>query len=246
MLSIIYLVTKNNNLYPECSRSTLQIIMKTISRRNMVKLSLLGSIASALGFSNSFGKVLAIMPTPSETEGPFYPVKDQQDKDADLTQVDGNAGVAQGQHIVISGRITDVDGHPLEEATLDIWQADANGRYRHPLDANPAALDVNFQGRAIIKSDNKGVFRFKTVMPGAYPASKDWIRPPHIHFKISRSGYRPLTTQMYFPDQELNKKDLLFSNKSIAEQSVMIARKIGQQGNLPIYEYNIVLDLLRK
>ncbi|SFD87087.1 protocatechuate 3,4-dioxygenase [Nitrosomonas sp. Nm166] len=212
----------------------------------MIKLSLLGSITSTLGFNNSFAKALAMMPTPSETEGPFYPVKDQQDKDADLTQIEGHSGIAEGQHIIISGQITDVAGHPVEEAMLDIWQADANGRYRHPLDANPATLDANFQGWAIIRSDNNGIFRFKTVMPSAYPASKTWIRPPHIHFKISKSGYRPLTTQMYFPDQELNAKDLLFSNKSVAEQSVMIAKKISQQGNLPIYEYNIVLDLLRK
>ena len=220
--------------------------MKKISRRNIVKLSMLGSITSAFGFSSSFGKVLAMMPTPSETEGPFYPVKDQKDKDADLTQIDGHADVAQGQHIIVSGQITDVTGHPVEDAMLDIWQADANGRYRHPQDANPASLDKNFQGWAIIKSDINGLFRFKTVMPSAYPASKDWIRPPHIHFKISKQGYRALTTQMYFPNEELNKTDLLFSNKSIAEQSVMIAKKIDQQGNLPIYEYNIVLDLLRK
>lgn len=219
--------------------------MKKISRRNIVKLSMLGGIVSALGFRSSLGKVLGI-PTPSETEGPFYPVTDQKDKDADLTQIDEHTGVAQGQHIIVSGQVTDVTGHPVENATLDIWQADANGRYRHPLDSNSAPLDKNFQGWAIIRSDINGLFRFKTVMPGAYPAGKTWIRPPHIHFKISKQGYPTLTTQMYFPDEELNKMDLLLNNKSMTEQSVMIARKIGQQGNLPIYEYNIVLDLLRK
>lgn len=220
--------------------------MKTISRRRMVKLSMLGSIASVLSFSSSFGKVLAIMPTPGETEGPFYPVKDQQDKDADLTQVDGRDGVARGQHIIVSGRISDVAGHSIENATLDIWQADANGRYRHPLDVNSAPLDTNFQGWAIVRSDSNGLFRFKTVIPGAYPASRTWIRPPHIHFKISKPGYRALTTQMYFPDEALNKTDLLLNNKSATERAAMIAGKIDQQGNLPIYEYNIVLDLLRK
>lgn len=222
--------------------------MQKISRRKLIKLSLLGSIASALGVSvsSSFGKVLAMMPTPDETEGPFYPVKDQKDKDTDLTQIEGHTSVAQGQHIVISGQVQDITGHPVENATLDIWQADANGRYRHPLDANPASLDKNFQGWAIIHSDESGLFRFKTVLPGAYPASKTWTRPPHIHLKISKPGYRTLTTQMYFPNQELNKTDLLLNHKSAAEQSAMTARQIGQQGNLIIYEYNIVLDLLRK
>lgn len=212
----------------------------------MVKLSLLGSMAGALGFSNSFGKVLAIMSTPSETEGPFYPVNDQRDKDADLTQIDGHTGIAQGQHIIVSGQVMDSAGNPIDKALLDIWQADANGRYRHPRDPNTAKLDENFQGWAIIRSDASGLFRFKTVMPGAYPASMDWIRPPHIHFKISKQGYRALTTQMYFSNEALNETDFLLNNKSAAEQSVMIAKEVNQQGNFPIYEYNIVLDLLHK
>lgn len=220
--------------------------MKTISRRNIIKLSMLSSVASTLGFSSSFGKVLAMMPTPSETEGPFYPVKEQQDKDADLTQIGEQIGVAQGQYIIVTGQVRDIAGHPIENVMLDIWQADANGRYRHPRDSNSAPLDKNFQGWAIISNDGNGLFRFKTVMPGAYPASKDWVRPPHIHFKIFKQGYSALTTQMYFPNEKRNEADLLFNNKSIAEQSAMIARKIDQQGNLPVYEYNIVLDLLRK
>ena len=218
--------------------------MKKISRRKLIQLSLLGSVISVLG-SRSFAKALALIPTPDETEGPFYPVRDQNDKDADLTQIEGHTGVAQGQYIVVSGQVTDVTGRPVENVTLDIWQADANGRYRHPLDPNKAKLDENFQGWAVIKTDGKGFFRFKTVMPGAYPASGTWIRPPHIHLKISKPGHRALTTQMYFPGEKLNKTDLLLNAKSTAEKSAMIAKNVDQQGNLPIYEYNIVLDLLR-
>lgn len=220
--------------------------MKTISRRKLIHLSLLSSIASTLGVSSSYAKALALMPTPEETEGPFYPVRYQNDKDADLTQIEGHTGVAQGEYIIVSGQVMDVTGRPVENVTLDIWQADANGRYRHPRDPNKAKLDENFQGWAIIQTDDKGFFRFRTVMPGAYPASGTWIRPPHIHLKISKPGYRALTTQMYFPDERLNKTDLLLNAESAAERSAMIAKNIGQQGNLPIYEYNIVLDLLRK
>lgn len=220
--------------------------MKTISRRKLIQLSLLGGIASALGSRSSFGKVLALMPTPDETEGPFYPAKDQNDKDADLTQIEGHTGVAHGQHIIVSGQVRDIGGHPVANVVLDIWQADANGRYRHPRDPNKAKLDENFQGWAVIQTGDKGFFRFKTVMPGAYPASGNWIRPPHIHLKISKPGYRALTTQMYFPDEKHNKTDLLLNAKSAAEKSAMIAKNVGQQGNLLIYEYNIVLDLLRK
>ena len=120
--------------------------MKNVSRRKLIQLGLLSGIASTLGSRSSFGKVLALMPTPEETEGPFYPVKDQNDKDADLTQIEGHTGVAQGQHIIVSGQVQDIAGHPVANAVLDIWQADANGRYRHPRDPNKAKLDENFQG----------------------------------------------------------------------------------------------------
>ena len=184
------------------------------------------------------------MPTPSETQGPFYPVHQQRDKDIDLTHLNDHAIPARGQYIVVRGQVLDIAGNSIDGALLDIWQADANGRYRHPLDRNPAELDPNFQGWAMIASDNHGNFEFKTVMPGAYPADKNWIRPPHIHFKISKQGYRTLTTQMYFPDEKLNDADLLLRSKSIAERAAMMAKKLEPEGNLPIYRYNIVLDLL--
>lgn len=97
----------------------------------------------------------------------------------------------------------------------------------------------------MLTSDSSGYFHFKTVMPGAYPADKHWIRPPHIHFKISKQGYRTLTTQMYFPDEKLNNADLLLRSKSIAERTAMTAKKLELEGNPSIYEYNIVLDLFR-
>ena len=207
---------------------------------------MLGGMASAFGLSGCLGQAFAMTPTPGETEGPFYPVADQKDKNADLTWIDGHTGVAQGQHIIISGQVRDVTGYPVANATLDIWQADVNGRYRHPRDLNTAEPDENFQGWAIISSDENGLFRFKTVMPGAYPANGTWIRPPHIHVKVSKPGYRALTTQMYFPGEALNRTDLLLNAKSAAERAAMTARLIGQQGNLRVYEYNIVLDRLRQ
>ena len=217
--------------------------MKDFSRRKMLKLSVLGGLGS-IGIKHGLARAMALMPTPSETEGPFYPVTSQSDKDADLTHILGKKSKAMGQHIVVQGQIREVNGKPVAHALLDIWQADANGRYRHPGDSSSAKLDENFQGQAVINSDQAGFFRFITVMPGAYPANKDWIRPPHIHFKISKAGLRPLTTQMYFPDQTLNQSDWLLRSKSTTERLAMVARHAGLEGNLPIYEYNIVLDLL--
>lgn len=212
----------------------------------MIQFSVLSGLASALSVNNGIAKALALMPTPDETAGPFYPVKDQQDKDADLTQIKGHTAVAQGRHIVVSGQVRDVAGGAIASAAIEIWQADANGRYHHPRDPNPVKPDENFQGWAVIRCGENGLFRFKTVMPGAYPASGSWIRPPHVHFKVSKPGFRVLTTQMYFPDEKLNHSDLLLSAKSPTERAAMTARLIAQQGNLPVYEYNIVLDLFRK
>lgn len=214
--------------------------MRDKARRNFIKLGVLGGIAGALATSNSMSKQHR-MPTPREVEGPFYPVENQKDKDFDLTQVDGRKDAADGAHIIIVGQITDLAGNPIENVTVDIWQANTRGRYRHPRDPNPQPLDINFQGWAIILSDRSGNFRFKTVMPGAYPASATWIRPPHIHFKLSRQGYAPLVTQMYFPDEKLNETDLLLSGKSVLERPLMIARNIGEEEGNAVYEYNIIL-----
>ena len=108
---------------------------------------------------------------------------------------------------------------------VDIWQANAAGRYAHEKDPNPAPLDANFQGWAIIKTDAEGNYRFKTVKPGAYPAEENWVRPPHIHYKVSRRGYHEITTQMYFPDDKLNDTDLLLNNVDEAARDTLIAKK---------------------
>lgn len=203
-------------------------------------MGILSGITSMLSVNNSLSKMLG-KPTPAEVEGPFYPVIDQQDKDFDLTKIKGRQAVADGTHIIVKGRITDITGQPVDNAIIDVWQANARGRYRHPHDSNPQPLDPNFQGWAIISSGKDGEFHFKTIKPGAYPASKTWTRPPHIHFKISGQGHDPLITQMYFPEEKLNARDLLLRNKKASERPLMIAKYIGQKENIAIYQYNITL-----
>ena len=205
------------------------------SRRSFI----LGMLASVpLGV---FSKTLrAAQPTPPEVEGPFYPVYPQKDKDFDLTQITGRSGVARGKVIFIRGQVLDTDGRPIEDAMVDLWQANAAGRYRHPRDRNTAPLDPYFQGWAIVKSGREGRFQFKTIFPGSYPASADWIRPPHIHFKVSKPGFTALTTQMYFPGQALNDSDLLLMQKSAAEATLMIASKT--EDAVATYVYQIVLE----
>lgn len=210
------------------------------SRRSFL-LGMLKSVPLGVFSKSVFAKGLrAGRPTPPETEGPFYPVYPQKDKDFDLTQITGRNGVAKGKVIYIRGQVLDTEGRPIEDATVDLWQANAAGRYRHPRDGNTVPLDPNFQGWAIVKSGREGRFQFKTIFPGSYPASADWVRPPHIHFKISKRGFEPLTTQMYFPGQKLNDSDLLLMRKTDEEAARMIARKTKDA--VETYEYQVVLE----
>ncbi len=109
---------------------------------------------------------------------------------------------------------------------MEIWQANTFGRYNHERDSNPKPLDPNFQywGKAL--TDEQGHYRFQTrlsLKPGAYPAGGDWIRPPHIHWKIQKRGYQELTIQTYFSDEaELNKKDRILRSLPLAEQAKVV------------------------
>ncbi|MDV6345329.1 protocatechuate 3,4-dioxygenase [Nitrosomonas sp. Is37] len=216
--------------------------MKSLSRRKLIKFGITGGLVGAFTTKGSMAKAL-LPPTPAETEGPFYPVTPQDDKDFDLTRVQGRDGVAKGKYIIVMGSVLDSHDQPVSQATVEIWQANAKGRYRHPRDPNPAPLDPNFQGWAIVLTNENGEFRFKTVMPGSYPASPTWVRPPHIHFKVSKKGYAELTTQMYFPGEALNETDLLLNQKKPSERLLMIAKKRGPSETeaLDVYEHAIVL-----
>jgi len=193
------------------------------SRRDMLSATaLVGTGLALAGCSESKAHTVA---TPTQTEGPFYPVLDQADKDADLTKVQGRENVADGEVISVQGRIIDEAGLPVANAVVDIWQANAAGRYAHEADTTTAPLDPNFQGWAIIKTDGEGNYRFKTIKPGAYPANEGWMRPPHIHFKVSRRGYREITTQMYFESEPLNDVDKLLGEIPKDQQGLLIASR---------------------
>ncbi len=214
--------------------------MNKMDRRTFLKGGAISG-ASCLFASSAYASYLPkLNPTPPEIEGPFYPMLAQKDKDFDLTRIEVRQGVAKGKIIIIQGQVLDTDGNPVEDATVDLWQANAAGRYRHPHDSNEAPLDPNFQGWAIVPSGKEGKFSFKTVYPGAYPASDNWTRPPHIHFKVSKRGYIELITQMYFPGRKLNDSDLLLKRKSKEERKRMIASKVEDKPE--VYAYDIVLQ----
>jgi protocatechuate 3,4-dioxygenase beta subunit len=198
-------------------------IEKEISRRRFLEMS---SALGGLVVCGEPGFVFAQenrQLTLEQAMGPFYPVLKPLDRDADLTHLRGRRGSAKGQIIHLMGRAVNLQGRPLAGIKIEIWQANANGRYSHINDPNRAPLDPNFQGYGRQVTDAKGQFRFKTIKPGSYPTGvDDWVRPPHIHFYLTGS-HEALVTQMYFPGDPLNDKDRLLTSAG-SNQAALIGK----------------------
>jgi protocatechuate 3,4-dioxygenase beta subunit len=149
---------------------------------------------------------------PTELTGPLLGEGRVTAEDADLTR--GPAGEAVGQRIIVTGRVLDEDDRPVRNGLLELWQANAAGRYRHDADRWPASLDPNFTGLGRVLTDDDGSYRFLTVRPGAYPwrnHENAW-RPAHIHFSLfGRAFVQRLVTQMYFPDDPLLPLDPIYN-----------------------------------
>jgi protocatechuate 3,4-dioxygenase beta subunit len=147
----------------------------------------------------------------TELTGPVFGAERVRPGDDDLT----NGGAAIGQRIVVSGRLLDGDGHPVTNSLIEVWQANAAGRYAHAVDRWPAPLDPNFTGAGRVATDAEGRYRFTTIRPGAYPwrnHDNAW-RPAHIHFSVFGQAFtQRLVTQMYFPDDPLFFQDPIFNS----------------------------------
>jgi protocatechuate 3,4-dioxygenase beta subunit len=193
------------------------------------------------------GFASAAVPTPKQVEGPFHPIDEQPDTDLDLVMIEGHTEPAQGEVILVRGRVTDTDGRPLNDALVDVWQANHFGRYSHPEDPNPAPLDPDFQGWGLITTDSEGRYGFKTIKPGPYPLSflgEDGWRCRHIHFQVSRAGFAKLTTQMYFHGDPLIEQDLEIATAPAELRHLLIANSTRDEATgLPLYQFDIVLGL---
>src|SRR6266704_1838883 len=209
-----------------------------LSRREILKMSAIAGLASAV--STRFAMAKAALPrTPEQILGPFYPLK-PLDQNADLTRVAGRPGRAEGQVLTVMGRVLNLKGEPVRNAKVELWQANAHGRYAHPSDTNPAPLDPNFEGSAVQTTDAEGRYRFKTIKPGAYPANPNWMRPPHLHFEVTGKVNR-LVTQMYFPGESLNDKDLLLQNLRANKES-LIAKVLPPTADVEPDSLTVVWD----
>jgi protocatechuate 3,4-dioxygenase beta subunit len=149
----------------------------------------------------------------SDLAAPLYGYLPIGDTDNDLTKQ--HAGEPLGERIIVSGRVVDEDGRAVRGTLIEIWQANAAGRYRHPVDQHPAPLDPNFTGAGRVLTDDEGWYRFVTVKPGSYPWRNHlnaW-RPAHIHFSIFGSSFLTrLVTQMYFPGDPLMQHDPMYQS----------------------------------
>ena len=152
--------------------------------------------------------------TLSELTGPGPAISAVTAEDADLTRNAGTGGQAIGQRIIVTGRVLDERGAPVTDTLVEVWQANAAGRYVHRRDQWPGPLDPNFLGIGRCRTDAQGAYRFLTIRPGAYPwknHANAW-RPAHIHFSLfGPSQASRLVTQMYFPDDPLFAFDPIFN-----------------------------------
>jgi protocatechuate 3,4-dioxygenase, beta subunit len=170
---------------------------------------------------------LIVLPqTVTEITGPRLGAERVSEGDSDLTAQ--HAGEPIGERIVVSGHVYDTEGKPLANTLVEVWQANAAGRYLHKSDRWPAPLDPNFSGAGRCVTDGHGAYRFTTIKPGPYPWGNHYNawRPAHIHFSLlGRAFAQRLVTQMYFPGDPFFAYDPIFNSvRDPAARERMISR----------------------
>jgi protocatechuate 3,4-dioxygenase alpha subunit len=172
--------------------------------------------------------------TPSQTVGPFFRMGLDRPEWSDLTR-DG----ARGEKIAIEGRVLDGDGVPVDDAVLEIWQADAEGRYDHPDDGRPA--DPRFPGFGRAMTDEAGRYRFVTIRPGRVPGQGGALQAPHINLTIFARGLlKQLVTRIYFADERANDGDPVLA--AIADPAARRTLLAARQDAGGAYRFDVVLQ----
>ena len=182
----------------------------------------------------------------TEITGPLLGPGRLGEHDDDLTRQ--HAGEPLGQRIVVHGRVLDGDGKPVRDSLVEVWQANAGGRYKHANDRWPSPLDPNFDGVGRTLTDERGRYEFTTIRPGAYPwrnHDNAW-RPAHIHFSLFGTAFaQRLVTQMYFPDDPLFFQDPIFNSIPDEKARQRVVSRYDHSRTVPewalAYEFDIVL-----
>ena len=181
-----------------------------------------------------------------QAPGPVFGRIRVRPEDSDLTRQHG--GDALGERIILTGAVTDTDGRPVRDTLVEIWQANAAGRYVDPVDDHPAPLDPNFTGAGRCLTDESGRYRFVTIKPGAYPWRNHlnaW-RPAHVHFSFfGPSLASRLVTQMYFPGDPLMPLDPILSSIPDPRGREMLVSRLDLETTMPEwavgYRWDVVL-----
>jgi protocatechuate 3,4-dioxygenase beta subunit len=189
---------------------------------------------------------LAVDPEEVELRAPVFGAQDVALDEADLTIQ--HSGEPIGERIVVTGRVLDGDGRPVAHQLVEVWQANAAGRYRHQRDQHPAPLDPNFSGLGRCLTGADGSYRFVTIKPGPYPWRNHhnaW-RPAHIHFSVFGSSFaQRLVTQMYFPGDPLFDRDPIYQSITDRQARDRLVAAYDHDQNTPEwslgYRWDIVL-----
>jgi protocatechuate 3,4-dioxygenase alpha subunit len=175
-------------------------------------------------------------PTAHQTVGPFFHVG--------LAWLTGEtlAGPeVPGERVTIGGRILDGDGAPVPDAMIEIWQANAQGRYAHPEDRQGAPREPGFTGFGRVAADEAGGFRFTTVKPGRVPGPGGRLQAPHLVVAVFMRGLlKHLVTRIYFPEEAGNADDPVLSLVEPARRATLIAKKVA--GGDGVLEWNVILQ----
>ena len=181
----------------------------------------------------------------TEVTGPLLGAERVTAADADLTT--RHAGEPLGERMILTGRVLDSDGRPVPDTLIEIWQANASGRYAHGVDDHPAPLDPNFDGAGRCMTDSLGRYRFVTIKPGAYPWKNHlnaW-RPQHIHFSLfGRAFTQRLVTQMYFPGDPLLPIDPIFNSVSDSKARQRMVASFDMELTQPEWALGYTWDIV--
>lgn len=196
------------------------------------------------------GPTKPLIPIPqslSELTGPVYGHDGLGPFDSDLTRNGRRNGEPLGERIIVTGRVLDEMGRPVPNSLVEVWQANAAGRYIHKVDQHDAPIDPNFFGGGRCATDAEGRYTFMTVKPGAYPWGNHhnaW-RPNHIHFSLFGPSFvTRLVTQMYFPGDPLLDLDPIYQSVPAGVRERLVSRfsiDVTRPGYALGYEFDIVL-----
>lgn len=178
---------------------------------------------------------MSLQATTSQTVGPYFKIGLHWLNRDNLV----GEGVS-GERVTIQGRVFDGEGVPVPDAILEIWQANAHGKYDHPEDTQDKPLEPGFKGYGRVPTTADGVFRFTTVKPGPVPGPDGKEQAPHLLVSVFMRGVlRRMVTRIYFPDEPRNAADFILNLVEPARRPTLIAKKSGAPGTL---EWNIVLQ----